>query len=215
MAQLIPAILAQSEEEFREKQEYLLQFFDTIQIDVMDGSFVDNTSFCNPKLIADSQGAYELHLMISNPLNYIHPYLELTNCTRLIVHIETLNDDEMRAIIDIARKYGKEIGVAINPSTRISQLHKWIPELDLVLIMGVEPGWSGQEFSNEILDRIRVFKEEFPNMLIEVDGGVSIDNYQKILAAGADILASASMIFSLSSESQLTTLISDITNFAR
>jgi ribulose-phosphate 3-epimerase len=109
------------------------------------------------------------------------------------VHFEAV--DNMEHMIEHMRNTGKEVGVAINPHTSTFELKPFINDIDLVLVMGVEPGFSGQNFQYDVLEKIKEVKKLRPDVLVEVDGGVNANNRNAIVEAGADILAAASAVW--------------------
>ena len=167
---------------------------DYIHIDVMDGEFVENRQN-NLSIFKKLKENYDLpllgHLMVKNPLNYIDKIIDSVDF--FVFHYESEGDKE--AIINIIKKYKKKIGIAINPDTPLQKIMPYLNKIDIVLIMSVYPGWSGQEFIWETPDRINLlFAYRQQNKLkfeIDVDGGVSPKNAKLI---NADILTSASAI---------------------
>lgn len=182
---IIPAILASSEEEFIAKVERVRPLGLMVQIDVMDGSFVDNTSWADPVRAKEILGdlPFEVHLMVDRPERLIAAWLQ-AGVARVWFHIEAAVDPH-----EVLTAMGGEIeklGVALNPSTPCSVLNSTVRALQRVLVMGVQPGWSGQEFREEALDHIGMITKNCPGALIVVDGGVNEGNIARIKAAGAD-----------------------------
>ena len=173
---------------------------DWFHIDIMDGVFVPNISFGMPVLKSINEYAtktLDVHLMIVNPEKYFEKFAELGS-NILTIHYEvskyTLGDS-----IKEIKKYGMKAGVAINPDTDTSVLEDYINDIDLVCVMGVFPGFSGQKFIDATYERCKQIKEMVvernTNTLIEVDGGVTIHNAKKLLENGADVLVSGSHVF--------------------
>lgn len=192
MVQVIPAVLEKTLEDIRAKVEIIKKYTDMIQLDVMDGAFVPNTTFNTPSALADLPINMEVHLMIQRPVLFVNSWA-LPNVKRLIVHFEAV--DNMEHMIEHMRNTGKEVGVAINPHTSTFELKPFINDIDLVLVMGVEPGFSGQNFQYDVLEKIKEVKKLRPDVLVEVDGGVNANNRNAIVEAGADILAAASAVW--------------------
>jgi len=192
MTKIIPAILEKTLEEIQEKVQRIKPFTEMIQLDVMDGSFVPNTTFQNPAQLADLPIDMEVHLMIQRPVLFVNSWA-LPNVKRLIVHYEAV--DNMPHLIQHIRTLGKQVGVAINPHTSTFELKEIIQDIDLVVVMGVEPGFSGQAFQYDVLEKIKEVKKLRPDVLVEVDGGVNDSNAKDIVEAGADILAAASFLW--------------------
>ena len=173
---------------------------DWFHIDIMDGVFVPNISFGMPVLKSINQYAtktLDVHLMIVNPEKYIEKFAELGSDI-LTIHYEVSKDTLSESLKSI-KNNGMKAGVAINPNTDISVLEKYIKEIDLVCVMGVFPGFSGQAFIEATYDRCKAVKELInkhkSSTLIEVDGGVTLDNAKKLIECGADVLVSGSHVF--------------------
>ena len=173
---------------------------DWFHIDIMDGVFVPNISFGMPVLKSINQYAtktLDVHLMIVNPEKYIEKFAELGSDI-LTIHYEVSKDTLSESLKSI-KNNGMKAGVAINPDTDITVLEKYIKEIDLVCVMGVFPGFSGQAFIEATYDRCKAVKELInkhkSSTLIEVDGGVTLDNAKKLIECGADVLVSGSHVF--------------------
>ena len=173
---------------------------DWFHIDIMDGVFVPNISFGMPVLKSINQYAtktLDVHLMIVNPEKYIEKFAELGSDI-LTIHYEVSKDTLAESLKSI-KNNGMKAGVAINPDTNINILEKYIKEIDLVCVMGVFPGFSGQAFIEATYERCQEVKELInkhkSSTLIEVDGGVTLDNAKKLIECGADVLVSGSHVF--------------------
>ena len=173
---------------------------DWFHIDIMDGVFVPNISFGMPVLKSIKKYAtktLDVHLMIVNPEKYIEKFAELGS-NILTIHYE-VSKHILHESIEEIKKYGMKAGVAINPDTDINVLEEHINDIDLVCVMGVFPGFSGQAFIEATFERCKAVKDLTnsynSNALIEVDGGVTLDNAKKLLENGADVLVSGSHIF--------------------
>ena len=173
---------------------------DWFHIDIMDGVFVPNISFGMPILKSINEYAtktLDVHLMIVNPEKYIEKFAELGS-NILTIHYEVSKDTLSESIKSI-KNNGMKAGVAINPDTDICVLDKYIQEIDLVCVMGVFPGFSGQKFIEATYERCKAVKELIEKhnskTLIEVDGGVTINNAKKLIDFGADVLVSGSHVF--------------------
>lgn len=172
---------------------------DLIHVDVMDGHFVPNISFGSSvmKSLNNRTGLnYDVHLMIENPDKYIEDFV--TDKTEYItVHQEACV--HLHRTIQLIKSLGIKAGVSINPATPIGVLEDILADVDLVLVMSVNPGFGGQKFIPRALDKIKCLnqwrKEEGLDFLIEVDGGVTLDNAVEIAEAGADILVAGSAVF--------------------
>ena len=173
---------------------------DWFHIDIMDGVFVPNISFGMPVLKSINQYAtktLDVHLMIINPEKYIEKFAELGSDI-LTIHYEVSKDKLTKSLKSI-KNNGMKAGVAINPDTDITLLEKYIQEIDLVCVMGVFPGFSGQAFIEATYERCKGVKQLInkhkSSTLIEIDGGVTLDNAKKLIECGADVLVSGSHVF--------------------
>ena len=173
---------------------------DWFHIDIMDGVFVPNISFGMPVLKSISKYAtktLDVHLMIVNPEKYVEKFADLGSDT-LTVHYEACMNN-MHEVIKSIKKNGMKAGIAINPDTDINVLEEFIKYIDLVIVMGVFPGFSGQKFIEETYNRCFEVKELVikynSSALIEIDGGVTIQNAKKLIDNGADVLVSGSHVF--------------------
>jgi len=172
---------------------------DFIHIDVMDGSFVPNISLGLPviKSIRNrTDKIFDVHLMINNPSNYIDDFI-IAGADIITVHYEA--DKHIDRTINYIKSKGIKAAISINPGTPTSVLKNLIPNLDMVLIMSVNPGFGGQKFIPYCLDKIREIKELSnklnPSLLIEVDGGVDKTNVKEIIEAGANVIVAGSAVF--------------------
>ena len=171
-----------------------------LHYDVMDGHFVPNISFGVPVLKSLHKGMpaafYDVHLMISHPLQYAEPFIK-AGATLYNFHLEC--EDDIQATIDAVRALGCKVGLTIKPGTPVEELGYYLDQLDLVLVMSVEPGFGGQKFMPSALDKLRWLKAEKDRrglkFLLEVDGGVDNATAPQCVEAGADILVAGSAVF--------------------
>lgn len=192
MIEVVPAILEQTWPEIQKKVDMIRPYSKFIQLDVMDGVFVPNQTFRDTAKIAELDIEMEVHLMITKPSLYIQQW-DLPNVKRIIFHYEAI--DNMEQLIDQIRRAGKEVAVAINPETSTYEIRDYLADLDMVVVMGVEPGFSGQTFHKDVLEKIKELKQARPDLLVEVDGGVNDMTRDMIVNAGADMLAAASFLW--------------------
>ena len=172
---------------------------DRFHIDIMDGNFVPNISF-GPyitKLANNSTTVpLDIHLMVDWPDFWIDKF-NLNNTYNITFHFEA-KSDILKTIAKI-KKTGKRVGISIKPKTEVKEIHALLKEIDIVLVMSVEPGFGGQKFIESALGKIKEIKtyreKHSLNFEIEVDGGVDSSNIEKIKEAGADIVVAGSFIF--------------------
>lgn len=170
-----------------------------IHFDVMDGVFVPNISFGFPVLQSvrsATEKVLDVHLMIVDPIRYVKRFAE-AGADIITFHYEATENP--RECIAAIREAGARVGISIKPATDVSVLGELLKEIDMVLVMSVEPGFGGQSFIGSSLDKISRLKgmilESGADCLIEVDGGISERNAASIFAAGADVLVAGSSIF--------------------
>ena len=172
---------------------------DYIHIDVMDGHFVPNLTI-GPEVIKKlrplTKKIFDVHLMISPVDNFIKDY-SAAGADIITFHPEATQDTAKT--IALIKKENKKVGISLKPKSKIELIEKYLEEIDLVLIMSVEPGFGGQKFMPEVLDKTRKLKEIIKkrniNIDIEIDGGINFENCSQAKQAGANILVSGSTIF--------------------
>ena len=172
---------------------------DMIHIDVMDGHFVPNLTI-GPTVIKALRNytklPFDVHLMISPVHKYIKDYAE-AGANIITIHPEAT--DNLQESIEHIKKFEKKVGVSLNPNTQIDIIEKLLVEINLVLIMSVHPGFAGQKFIPNVLNKIKELKKikdkKNLNFDIEVDGGINFDTSKLVIEAGADILVSGTTIF--------------------
>ena len=172
---------------------------DMIHVDVMDGHFVPNLTIGPPVIKAlkkHSSMLFDVHLMISPVHKYIESYAD-AGADIITIHPEAT--DDLKSSIRKIKELKKKVGVSLNPETKIDIILNVLEQIDLVLIMSVNPGFGGQKFMPEVLNKIKelkkIQKEKKINFDIEIDGGINFDNSKTAIEAGANILVSGTTIF--------------------
>tara|TARA_A100001011_G_C14253891_1_gene819173 strand:+ start:217 stop:879 length:663 start_codon:yes stop_codon:yes gene_type:complete len=172
---------------------------DYIHIDVMDGHFVPNLTI-GPDVIKKlrplTKKIFDVHLMISPVDNFIQDFAN-AGSDIITFHPEATNNIDKT--IKLIRDKGKKVGISLKPKSEIGLIENYLDKVDLVLIMSVEPGFGGQKFMPEVLEKVKIIKkiavEKKLNLEIEIDGGINFNNSQKAKDAGVDVLVSGSTIF--------------------
>jgi ribulose-phosphate 3-epimerase len=169
---------------------------DMIHIDVMDGHFVPNITI-GPVVVKYIHHATKLpldvHLMVSNPLDFIDDFLACGS-DMITVHVETISKNKLKALSSKLKSKNVKFGVSLNPDTPLVKIKSLLDHVDFVLIMSVNPGFSGQRFINSVFPKIKKLRSIFRGD-IAVDGGVNDKVARKLIYAGANVLASGSYIF--------------------
>ena len=174
---------------------------DWIHLDVMDGHFVPNLTF-GPLVIKAirplSSLFFDVHLMISNPENLLQDFLE-SGADLITIHFEATS--VLDSIIDKVKTAGKKIGISVKPKTKIESIKPFLDKIDLILIMSVEPGWGGQKFMPEVLEKAKKLKawreqnSKIFHYIIEIDGGINNKNILDVKKSGVDVVVAGSYIF--------------------
>lgn len=172
-----------------------------LHIDVMDGSFVPNISLGIPVLKSLRKATdmfLDVHLMIDRPLRYARQFCE-AGADLVNFHVEADTEENIAAALRAVRERGKQCGVVIKPATPAAEAEKWLEQVDMVLVMTVEPGFGGQSFMAEQLPKLRTLRaaidRRHPGCLLEVDGGIDAHTAPLALEAGADVLVAGSAVF--------------------
>ncbi|MCB0653019.1 MAG: ribulose-phosphate 3-epimerase [Saprospiraceae bacterium] len=181
---------------------------DLLHLDVMDGHFVPNLTIGPPIIKAIKRIATvpcDVHLMITNPGDYVDAYCD-AGADYLTVHVEAAT--HLHRIIQHIKSRGVKAGISLNPHTPLSSIEEVLGDLDLILIMSVNPGFGGQSFIPNTLDKVRrlnkiLEKRGLQHIEIEIDGGAHYDNMAEILEAGADIIVSGSAVFNAENPTEM------------
>lgn len=172
---------------------------DSIHLDVMDGHFVPNLTFGPPivqALRAKTDVAFDVHMMVENPERYI-PALAEAKADVMTVHVEAAR--HLHRVVQQIKDAGILAGVALNPATPVSAVEEILPDLDLVLVMSVNPGFGGQSFIESSVEKIehvrRLLDERSLGATLQVDGGIGPDTAERVVRAGANMLVAGSAVF--------------------
>ena len=187
---------------------------DWFHIDVMDGVFVPNISFGFPVLKAIKKHAkktIDVHLMIVNPDQYIEEFAK-SGADVITVHYEAC--PHLHRTIQLIHSFGMKAGVALNPHTDVSVLNSVITDLDMVLIMSVNPGFGGQKFIENAIKKVadakQLIEKSGSKAIIEVDGGVNLDTGSRLVKAGAQVLVAGSFVFNSENPSDTITALKNM-----
>ncbi|MBO7387180.1 MAG: ribulose-phosphate 3-epimerase [Lachnospiraceae bacterium] len=170
-----------------------------IHIDVMDGAFVPSISFGMPVIETIrkvTKKTFDVHLMVTDPERYIKEFVEC-GADIITIHPEACN--QVQETIDLIHSLGVKAGLSVKPATPIETLKQYMDSVDLILIMGVEPGFGGQKYMESATDKISAARalidESGRDIRLSVDGGIKLDNVHKVLDAGVDVVVAGSAIF--------------------
>lgn len=170
-----------------------------IHVDVMDGIFVPSISYGMPviKSVRKSTDAvFDVHLMITEPVRYIRDFVD-SGADIITVHVEACKDID-EAIRDI-KACGVRAAVAINPETPVDKIMPYLDDIDMALVMSVHPGFGGQKFIPDVLDKVRIirsyYRDNNMDKDIEIDGGINFDNLPEVLEAGANVIVAGSSVY--------------------
>lgn len=171
---------------------------DYLHLDVMDGHFVPNLTFGAPvikSLRKNIQGIFDVHLMVTNPDQWINDMAD-AGANVFTFHIEVTNYHvDINTTIDLIKSKGMLVGLALRPGTPVEAVYEYVEKVDLVLIMTVEPGFGGQSFMENMLSKVTTLRERYPLLNIQVDGGISPKNIEKVAIAGANVIVAGTSIF--------------------
>lgn len=208
MVELAPSILScdfsNLENDINQTKETQLK---NLHIDVMDGIFVPNISF-GFKVISDIRKKcdyfFDTHAMIEEPIRYIEDFKK-AGVDRLTIHYEAC--ENLDETIEKIKKNNMEVGLTFKPATDINLVIPYLEKIDLLLIMSVEPGFGGQSFMEDSIEKIEFFRDYIDknnlDVLLEVDGGIKTTNVEKVIDAGCDIIVSGSDVFGKDIKSQI------------
>ncbi len=195
MAEIIPAILEKTFFGVEGKVRRLKGISDKVQIDVADGVFVQEKTWDEPERLSEfgQEIKFEAHLMVDRPEKQISTWSR-ESVYRIIFHFEAAYD--VRRAINLIKNQGKEAGVAINPETSVESIYDIIKEVDMILVMGVDPGGQGRVFDSKAIDKVKSLRAMGKDLNIGVDGGIDPIISKALISAGASTIFSGSYLFS-------------------
>jgi len=194
---IIPGILAKNQTAFKKQWAKIAPYFDYAQIDIMDGIFVPEKNNIDPQKIKKltSQHGLEIHLMVKNVAKYISLWEKSNNVKKIIWHYEAEPDTTaLLCLNDYLKKKKIKTGLCLNPTTPLGKIAKVAKYFDTIQIMNIKPGAQGRHFRPSSLVRIKKLRGKYPNINIEVDGGVNDKNFSKIKKAGANLIVLGSYL---------------------
>ena len=166
-----------------------------LHIDVMDGHFVPNITL-GPVVVSSlrkySEAVFDVHLMIDNPEKYVDVFAD-AGADIITVHLEST--DCVDDVLDQIHSKGVKTGLTVKPGTPVEDMLPYMDKVDMALIMTVEPGFGGQGMIEECLEKVRLLRDKYPELDIEVDGGVKPSNVEKVYSAGANVIVAGSAVF--------------------
>src|SRR3989344_6090323 len=196
MAEIIPAILVKDEAEFQQQLHAVEPHAKWVQIDIVDGEFAPNVTWGDPRVIRSltTNVKFEIDLMVSNPATAVGDWsLPATHIGRIFFHQETAQGQE-REMIRKIKEAGIEAGVSLSPETPLDTVFPLLGDIDVLLLLGVSPGFQGQQLQPSVLDTARAIHISHPGLPIEVDGGVKPENIKSLADAGVRRFAFAPVI---------------------
>ncbi|MCK5282700.1 MAG: ribulose-phosphate 3-epimerase [Nanoarchaeota archaeon] len=191
---IAPSILSADKDNLQKEVEEIEPYADLIHVDIMDGKFVPPITFLPDEIKnIDSKLPKDVHLMVSDPeKSFIDDYAE-AGASIITIHAEACGD--ITKTIEKIKNLNIKAGLSINPPTPLEKILPYIGQVDMVLIMSVNPGYAGQKFIPEVLEKIRKLRQLKPELDIEIDGGINKDTIKQAVDAGANVIVAGSAIF--------------------
>jgi len=187
---IIPAIIAKSQKDLDSILNKISEHASLLQLDIMDGRFVPNSSLDFDFVLPEKKYHFEAHLMIENPEKWVDRHWRKVDT--IIAHFEAVKDPV--EIIDSVKKRERRVAFALNPETDVDKIEEYLKDIDQVLIMTVHPGFYGSPFLPETMDKIRRLRKLNPELDIEVDGGIKPETIEMVNEAGANLFVSGSYL---------------------
>lgn len=193
MIEVIPAILTDSSIKFKELVRKLEPYTSRIHIDIADGGFVPNKTVTGYDELREIEAGvkFDIHLMVENPEEHLKEWLH-THADRFIIHAESKGN--LATLADELHTNHRKVGLAFNPETDLGKFKELINKVDLVQFMTIHPGFQGQQFLKEVVDKIGIFHKENPAIIIMSDGSTTPETAPQLIQAGVSILVSGSYI---------------------
>ena len=194
MIEVIPSILARTTDELYEAIRKLEPHVSRVHIDIVDGQFAPNTTVTAYQELdqLDTQLKFDVHLMVNNPGAVLEHWYQVKQADRFFIHAEA-PQDPLTALAQI-RAPQRWAGLAANPGTNVPTIERFLPSTDIVLMMGVHPGFTGGHFLPATVEKVATLHARHPQLPIGVDGGMSPETAQQVIAAGATIIVSSTYI---------------------
>lgn len=200
MVEIIPGILEKEWSEIERKIKLVTPYVSWVHIDIADDTLFPNTTFLdfthrapltNSSVSSGLELSFEVHLMVAHPEKYIQPLVDV-GFKRIIAHIEA---NDPRRFLDEAHFESVEVGMAIDGPTELDQIEPYLDEIDFVLVMTIEAGFSGQPFLPESLEKVKSIQRNVPDLPVEVDGGIDDKTARLVIEAGATRLVPTTYIY--------------------
>ena len=191
-----PSILSADFGKLQAEVDSIADHADWIQVDVMDGHFVPNLSFGAPVMKwIKTDLPLDVHLMVMNPADRIDEFVQ-AGATHISFHAEAVSDSEdQKKLIERIRSNNCTAGIALNPDTPLDAVGDVLDNVDLLLVMSVHPGFGGQSFINEVLEKVTQARTQYPTLMIQMDGGINAETAALSRTAGANNLVAGSYVF--------------------